>query len=371
VMRVCENGSRVYFVSTGVYSSNRDAKGETAQSGMDNMYLYNTVTNQYVFVAALSPSDDIDWSEDDEKRDAEATFDGGFLLFASRGDLTPDASGSGVQLYRFDAEAGEEKARTEAEGRSDATGSLVRVTIGNDGYNADGNAPAQVTEFPLQSFWGESVAHPPVLSMSEDGSEVFFTSSLALTPQAALLNNVCAQNSTECYPAGPGWVRNVYEYEDGHVYLISDGQDEQSVFEGSTTELFGTTPSGDDVIFQTADSLVPQDGDTQIDIYDARVDGGFPGPSGSRCEGEACLGPVQGAPAFSTPGSTAFSGSGNPAPALAQQPASTVKPPAQAHKRKKAKAKKCRVKRKHRLCKAPRARKRPAAASVRVRRGGK
>jgi hypothetical protein len=101
-------------------------------------------------------------------------------------------------------------------------------------------------------------------------------------------------------------VENIYEYHDGRVSLISDGQDESGY-----TKLIGTDESGDDVFFDTADRLAPQDTDTLVDVYDARVDGGFPGSVSSSCEGESCQGTLSAAPLLLSPGSE-FQAGGNP-----------------------------------------------------------
>ena len=37
--------------------------------------------------------------------------------------------------------------------------------------------------------------------------------------------------------------------------------------------------SGDDVFFATRERLAPTDTDELVDVYDARVDGGFPAPT--------------------------------------------------------------------------------------------
>jgi hypothetical protein len=65
----------------------------------------------------------------------------------------------------------------------------------------------------------------------------------------------------------------VFEWKNGQVSLISDG----NISTGAA--LGGTTPSGNDVFFTTRAQLVPQDTDGYDDIYDARVGGGFPAPS--------------------------------------------------------------------------------------------
>lgn len=84
--------------------------------------------------------------------------------------------------------------------------------------------------------------------------------------------------------------------------LISSGQSsEDSTFLDASAD-------GSDVFFSTAESLVAQDFGL-IDIYDARVGGGLPGPPVPKapCEGEACQSPAS-APEFPTPGSSSYKG---------------------------------------------------------------
>jgi hypothetical protein len=300
VLRVTEDGSRVYFASTAKLAANTDAKGQEAVVGEDNLYVYDTETGNTTFVATLSPGDAPNWNPSDT-RPSEATPDGRYLLFLSMNDLTQDASGEGGQLYRYDAD----------------TNSLVRVSIGSDGFNDNGNggAPAGFAE---QSFGNVDRAGPQAVSITSDGSKVFFRSREALTPQA--LDSACAfEEEGACLARA----QNVYEWEDGHVYLLSDGQDAHAVFRGSAVTLIGASPSGSDVFFTTADALVSQDGDTQQDIYDARVDGGFPAPaSPSACTGD-CQGSGTVPPVFASPASASLTGSGN---LTLQQPSTSVVP---------------------------------------------
>lgn len=112
--------------------------------------------------------------------------------------------------------------------------------------------------------------------VSDNGAFIFFESRTALASQAVAGNT------------------HVYEYHAGGVSLISDGQDAQ----GEGARLIGTDASGEDVFFETLDPLVRQDTDTQLDIYDARVGGGFPAPvlatgcSGDGCQGSSSIPPV-------------------------------------------------------------------------------
>jgi hypothetical protein len=160
--------------------------------------------------------------------------------------------------------------------------------------------------------------------MSNDGSFVFFESPVGLTPRA--LNDVRIGYSG----FGVQYAQNVYEYHEGHVYLISDGRDVSSggeipPCETSSTGRFssvclaGVDGSGANVFFTTADQLVPGDTDTQVDYYDARVcTTGDPCIQSMtpavQCEGEACHGAPAGAPSAAGAASAVFSGPGNLAP---------------------------------------------------------
>jgi hypothetical protein len=104
------------------------------------------------------------------------------------------------------------------------------------------------------------------------------------------------------------------------------------------------TPNGNDVFFATEDQLVPSDTDFHVDVYDARVDGGFPvSVAPAACEnGDSCEGPVALQPSvFGAPASATFSGAGNLAP--------VVKPVVKPKPKLKAKCKKGFV-RKHAKC---------------------
>jgi hypothetical protein len=86
--------------------------------------------------------------------------------------------------------------------------------------------------------------------------------------------------------------RDVYAYRNGRASLVSRGTLPTS------SQFVEVTPDGSDVFFSTDDQLVGQDTDTVIDMYDARVGGGFsppdPGPvpcAGSECR-EAGSGPM-------------------------------------------------------------------------------
>jgi hypothetical protein len=102
---------------------------------------------------------------------------------------------------------------------------------------------------------------------------------------------------------------------EGCLSLITSGRG------GFHNLLLGTDASGEDVFFYTNESLLSRDNDTAGDIYDARVNGGFPEPvQGVECEGDACSTPPS-APNDATPSSSTLNGTGNLTP-----PATAVKP---------------------------------------------
>lgn len=69
------------------------------------------------------------------------------------------------------------------------------------------------------------------------------------------------------------------------------------------------SPSGDDVFFYTAQSLVASDTDGLYDLYDARVDGGFPNQTDpAPCEGNGCHEQVTSPPAEAPAPSSAVGG---------------------------------------------------------------
>jgi hypothetical protein len=84
--------------------------------------------------------------------------------------------------------------------------------------------------------------------------------------------------------------RDVYEYQDGEVRLISPGSGD---FEAALAD---ASADGDDVFFATDQGLVGQDIDGELDLYDARIGGGFASQGGpataGTCAGSDCRGPA-------------------------------------------------------------------------------
>jgi sugar lactone lactonase YvrE len=308
VFSVSRDGSHVYFVAKGVLAANSDANGHSAQSGANNLYAYDASTGDTSFIAALPDSDQGFWRLATGGFVANVTPDGRFLVFPSRGELTPDdTSRSGaLQIFRYDAQ----------------TGDLIRISVGNDGFNDNGNRSGPT---PCGTgFCAEDASIPAVTdiqghrtdpTMSHDGSSVFFMSPVALTPHA--LDGVRIGTNIQD-GVTPEYARNVYEWHAGHVSLISDGRDTSRNAGYSSVRLFAADGSGQNVFFSTADQLVPQDTDTSLDYYDARVGGGIPyTPPAEPCAGDNCKPPPPSSPTMPAAASVSFSGLGNATPGAA------------------------------------------------------
>ena len=101
-------------------------------------------------------------------------------------------------------------------------------------------------------------------------------------------------------PADHNGSRDVYSYQGGTLQLISRG-------EGNHDSWFAdATPDGSDVFFTTDQSLVGQDADQSVDLYDARIGGGFLGqspPATKECTRNECAEPRPGPVESPSPGS--------------------------------------------------------------------
>jgi hypothetical protein len=305
VIAISQDGSAAYFTAGGVLASNENANGETATHSAHNLYVYepdgsNPGQFKTRFIGKLSSS----------RPKAEATPDGRFLLFASSNALTPDAKGSSEQLYRYDAR--EQR--------------LVRVSVGENGLHDN----EEGSRFEIVTPPGRSAtdsAAPGAVAISDDGQYVFFQSPTGLTPEAPDNQVVGCETEFEGECLEAVLANNVYEYHEGHVQLISP-PDLHVTHGASTVTLLGASRSGEDVYFQTAEQLVGQDTDTQQDVYDARVHGGFPAPAsatGPSCSAE-CQGPTPAPPLFQAPGSATFSGPGNAVSAPGKPAVVTTRP---------------------------------------------
>jgi len=317
VVAVSEDGSHVYFVAGGVLTSTPNLGGQFARSGANNLYVFERdgafPGGRLAFIASLPVSDQNEWAV--VGYPGNVSPDGRFLVFVSHGDLTADdTSLSGArQVFRYDAQ----------------TGVLLRVSVGEEGFNDNGNRSTPTPCIPVRCSEDASIVlvlggvgrRDP--SMSDDGSFVFFQSPVGLTAGAPDDVQIGSEESGD-----PVYAQNVYEWHEGRVSLISDGRDLSENLGGaagctfSSVCLLGVDGSGDNVFFVTTDQLVGADTNTELDIYDARVCEAAspcisePAPGLPPCQGEECHGTPAGTPGVPGVPSASFNGQGNLSPGV-------------------------------------------------------
>jgi hypothetical protein len=291
------DGSVVYFTATGVLTAEPNSEGKTAQSGEENLYVHDARTGTTRFIApgsGVAGPEPVSAREFAETRrlTAQVTPDGQHLVFTSNERITTyDNAGSTCGQNGEPGPCAEVYLYSEPENR------LVCVSCDPSGVLPSGSAG--LPEESHEAFSDEleapgTLARPRVVSAG--GERVFFDSPDQLTLEAPAPSPTRAEYVLTEESLEP----NVYEYEDGRIYLIA-----------AHAALSTTTPSGNDVFFDTISQLVSQDRDGSPDIYDARVDGGFPALAAPECSGTACQGLPAAAPVFATPPSVTFAGVGN------------------------------------------------------------
>jgi hypothetical protein len=280
-----ENGEYVYFVSPEVLAGNETAEHKKAVEGEDNVYVSEPVAGhpgEHVtrFVVALAGTDNepgakamvsgeptrlADWVPTVALRTAQVSPNGEYLAFGSTLELTPVANPNAVpEIFMFDA----------------ADETLSCASCSPSGVS---NGGAKL--FPSVDGYGTKVQR----YMLSDGS-LFFTTAAALVP-----GDINEQD-------------DVYEFEGGAPHLISGGTSP------SASVFLDASEDGQDAYFTTSEALVGQDEDEIVDVYDARVDGGFPAPNGAPvgCStGEGCAGGVAAPPVLAAPVTSTAGASGN------------------------------------------------------------
>ncbi len=307
VVAVSEDGSRVYFVAEGaVLAPNAGANDETAVAGNRNLYVWTKDPEHPAGTTAFVGAIDTNGITR-----AQTTADGRYLVFATTSALVTRGPGEDTDerfdVYRYDAK------------------SQMMQRVSTSVTDSGGNAPG-FDALPS--------------GMSANGSMVVFETAEALSPQDI------------------DGVTDVYLWHDGRVSLISHGGGEHS----------GIDASGQNIYFVTDRPLTAGDRDVNVDIYDARIDGGFDLSRQAPCSGDACQGPSSTPPVSAgAPGSETLQGAGNPPQPLA---AEHTKPKPLTRQQKLAKALKlCRKQPKHkRLACERQARKRYAPLNRSARR---
>lgn len=293
VVGISDDASRVYFVS-------EDAIGGEGTANQPNLYLAEGGSTD--FIATLTRTD-IQTSDGNSPipsnlgiepifHAARVSADGTSLAFISTAsltgydntDLVTEKPDSEIFIYRVGA-SGPVCVSCNPTGARPRGPELQAP--GNSGfYNVAAEVPPATNQL-----------HTP-RSLSADGSRFFFNSYDSLLPED--VNGMLDVYEWESADSGGCSVSSssYFPPAGGCLYLISTGKSDRD------SEFIDADPSGDNAFFATRESLLPQDPGF-VDIYVARVGGGFPPPAQppEPCVGEACQVPIA-PPAVLAPSST-------------------------------------------------------------------
>lgn len=278
-----EDGSRLYFVAKGALTGlEENAQGEVAQSGQPNLYLLEE--GAVTFIATLDPASDRSaWGFELTPED-EAAPTGGASTLATR--TSPDG-----RYFAFNSVRG-------LSGGPAGTGQIFIYDAGSGALSCascppGGGAPPGPSALPPPISTTEAEAPGYLPRGLTDQGQLFFT-----TTQALLA-------------ADTDGVADVYEHRQGELRLISAGAG------GGPSIFFDASVGGGNVFFATTDALVRSDTDNALNLYDARIGGGFaepPAPAPPCASGETCRSAGSGAPAAGTPTTLSHTGAGNVIP---------------------------------------------------------
>jgi hypothetical protein len=289
-----ENLDRVYAVSEEAFDG--------GQAGKPNLYLIEGTAKTLVATLAaadisgtISPA-----SMRPSRRPTRVSPAGGNVAFLSRAPLTgydntdQKTGEADAELFLYDAVAD----------------SLACVSCNPTGQRPTGrplkvNGLTALRAAAAIPAWKTQLYAPRALSA--DGSRLFFESFESLLPadtngKADVYEWERASSAGACNSAGAG---AYLPAAGGCLSLISSGESSED------SEFVDASSDGSDVFIRTGQSLLSQDPGL-IDIYDARVGGGFSPPAAppAECVGQACQNPAA-APRFPGMASESFSGYGN------------------------------------------------------------
>jgi len=314
VLGVAEQFAAFYF--TAEERLTPDASEPTGPDEYTDLYRYDLRGHQLSFIDGVEPG----FSPEGDSVSANGND---FYFGAKKVAGVPGGGGEG-QVFRYDN--GEQ---------------VIQCMSCASPFNPEPRSLSEFTEATQGGTAGARDGMPPFRAASDNGDFVFFEAVSPLVP--ADIDGETPPNSGEQFTYNHPST-DVYEWRrdgvdrceqaQGCLSLISGGQG------GLVVYLLGTTPSGRDVFFTTNSALAPSDTDTASDVYDARIDGGFPVPNTPvECEGDACSTP-ESAPLDATPASSSFAGPGNASGSTTtQKPGGSNRQVHRTHAKKKRKAK--------------------------------
>ncbi|MDX6600910.1 MAG: hypothetical protein QOF13_112 [Solirubrobacterales bacterium] len=291
-----EDLAKIYFVDTEVLDETANEHGDVAVKGKHN--LYSRQGGASTFIATLLDEDGPAgggrgvWAQSPVTRTAEASPDGRWLTFTSRGKPTGYDNVGVCEYSPVELKYVPSAPCPEAYLYDSAADKLICASC-----NPSGEAPLGLTRLPMIEGVAGSLSQPRYLT---DSGRLYFDSGDSLS---AFDTNNSVEDVYQYEPEGVGTCKR----EGGCVSLISAGH------EAVDSNLFDIDATGKNVFFTSRDQLVLKDHDDLLDLYVAREGGGIASETETgrgECQGEACQ-PLFTPPNDPTPGSSTFEGAGN------------------------------------------------------------
>jgi hypothetical protein len=307
-----EDASRIYLASEEVLTGPND-EGLSPVVGKRNLYLYEA-SGQFHFIGALEgplgPSAATLTDVDPFRHAARVSADGHHATFISSASLTDydntdtENEEADAEVFLYDASA------------NGGQGKLICASCNPSGARPLGSRDRLGRYVAAWIPTYENIFYASRV-LSEEGNRLFFNSFDPLLPRdtngRADVYEWEAPGRGTCEEESPSYSPQ----NGGCIALISSGKSL------TNSEFVDASPNGEDAFFTTVSSFDPRDTGL-IDIYDARVGGGFPAPQSppAACEGEACQSAPE-PPNDQTPSSLSFEGAGNVREEAASAPTST------------------------------------------------
>jgi Tol biopolymer transport system component len=262
IRRVSDDGTAIFFTSSGILTDTPNGDGEHAVDGAANLYMYRgSVSDPQGEVRFIGNyAGDADSDTTDGGRAVAMTPDGRTVVFVA----FPEGPPRPLQVYRYLWESG----RTECLSCGGTEGSTLfsqRASDQSAGGYIQGKMPFR-----------------PSRNLTDDGHTVFFETASPLSPRDV-----------------NGKV-DVYEWHDGTVHLLSSGTDRDDSY------FMDASADGRDVFIATRAQLAPTDTDQAIDIYDVRSGGGWLAATPAECSSEGCQGTPGAVPGTASVGSASL-----------------------------------------------------------------
>jgi hypothetical protein len=281
VVGASADGDYAYFIYQGLLVSG----APPLPLSRKGIYLWHE--GNLRLVAPMPDSADLEldtpnaWAFAGGRYEARVTPDGRHLLFTShsgegilsqRGGVDYDHAGS-QQKYVYGADTDELQCASCDPSGALATGATAAV-------RGEAAGAAVTTSHVNRSF-------------SSDGRYVFFETAGALLPQRDTNGRVDAY---------------AYDTQTETLSLLSSGTSDVNSY------FLDASGDGKDAFIVTREALVGWDPDNNYDLYDVRVDGGFPEPppTTAPCGGENCRVPGVNPPGAIPPATAGLSGPGDP-----------------------------------------------------------